>query len=195
MSHSAENFRRGILCCNIFGYRKSLDKRCGEYHDFPSNNFCLTVPKIFVGEPFSVALISGIEKVWIGRGEYQDFPSKNFCLTVLKISLWESFTVALISVSKKVWIRRVGVSRYSVENFLSHSAEKFRRGILYCCSIFGYRESLDRTGRWKYQDFPSKKFCLTVSKSHVGESFIVALISGSEKVYGQQGGGEYQDFP
>ena len=32
-------------------------------------------------------------------------------------------------------------------------------------------------------------------KSHVGESFIVALISGSEKVSGQQGEGEYQDFP
>ena len=117
-SHSAEIFRGGILyCCINFGNRKGLDKRCGEYHDFPSNNFCLTVPKIFVGEPFSVALISGIEKVWIGRGEYQDFPSENFCLTVLKISLGESFTVALISVSEKVWIRRVGVSRYSVEIF------------------------------------------------------------------------------
>ena len=26
--------------------------------------FCLTVPKIFVGESFSVSLISGIEKVF-----------------------------------------------------------------------------------------------------------------------------------
>ena len=104
------------------------------------------MPKIFVGEPFSVALISGIEKVWIGRGEYQDFPSKNFCLTVLKISLGESFTVALISVSEKVWIRRVGVSLYSVENFLSHSAEKFRRGMFHCYSNVGYRKSLDKRG-------------------------------------------------
>ena len=101
---------------------------------------------------------------------------------MLKFSVGESFTVALISVSEKVWIRRLGVSRYSVENFLSHSAEKIRRGILYCCSNFGYRESLDRTGRWKYQEFPSKNFCLTVPKSHVRESFIVALFSGSEKV-------------
>ena len=147
-SHSEENFRGGILYCSInFGNRKGLDRKGRELQGIPSNIFCLTVPKIFVGEPFSVALISGIEKVWIGRGEYQDFPSKNFCLTVLKISLGESFTVALISVSEKVWIRRVGVSLYSVENFLSHSAEKFRRGILYCCSNFGYRESLDRTGR------------------------------------------------
>ena len=47
----------------------------------------------------------------------------------------------------------------------------------------------------EYQDFLSKLFCLTVSKISVGESFTVALISGSEKVYGQEGGREYQDFP
>ena len=32
-------------------------------------------------------------------------------------------------------------------------------------------------------------------KTSVGESFPVALISGSEKVHGQEGGGEYQAFP
>ena len=41
-----------------------MDKKVGEYQDFLSKNFCLTVPKIFVGEPFSVSLISGIEKVY-----------------------------------------------------------------------------------------------------------------------------------
>ena len=35
-----------------------------------------------------------------------------------------------------------GVSRFSVENFMSHSAENFRRGIVYCCIDFGYRKSL-----------------------------------------------------
>ena len=70
--------------------------------------------------------------------------------------------------------------------------KNFRRGILYCCSSFGYRKSLDKRG--EYQDLPSKIFCFTVPKISVGESFTVALISGSEKVYGQEGGGEYQDF-
>ena len=63
-------------------------------HDFASKLFCLTVPKNFVGEPFSLSLISGMEKVWIsgwGGGE---------------------------------------VTSISVENFLSHSAEKFRRTTL-----------------------------------------------------------------
>ena len=65
-----------------------MDKREGEVSRFPSKNFCLTVPKNFLGEPFRVSLVS-----------------KNFML------------------------QRV-ISRISVENFLSHSAEKFRRGAL-----------------------------------------------------------------
>ena len=63
-----------------------------EYQDFPSKTFCLTVPRIFVGKPFSVSLLSGAEEVWIREGE--------------------------------------AVSRLSVENFLSQSAEKFRVGTL-----------------------------------------------------------------
>ena len=64
--------------------------------------FCLTVPKNAVGEPLSLSLISGIEKVWI-RG----------------------------------WGR--GVSRFSVEVFVSHSAEKLRRGIHLCCVSENFR--------------------------------------------------------
>ena len=59
---------------------------------FSVETFRLTVPKNAVGEPFSLSLISGIEKGWI-RG-------------------WGGG----------------GVSRFSVEIFLSHSAETFRRG-------------------------------------------------------------------
>ena len=44
----------------------------------------------------------------------------------------------------------------SVEIFLSHSAEKFRRGILYCCNNFGYQKNLNKRG--EYQDFPSEIF-------------------------------------
>ena len=85
--------------------------------------------KISVGESFTVAIISGIEKVWIrDGGEYQDFPSQIFCLTVLKNFVGEPFSVSLIAGTEKVWIRRAGVSRLSVANFLSHSAEKYRRG-------------------------------------------------------------------
>ena len=42
------------------------------------------MPKVSLGESFTVALISGIEKVWIRVWEYQDFLSIFFCLTVPK---------------------------------------------------------------------------------------------------------------
>ena len=108
------------------------------------------MPKNLVDEPFCAVFQknSGSEKLMDKkRGEFQDFQSKIFCLTVPKISVGESFTVALISGIEKVWIREGGgVSRFSVENFLSHSAENFRRGILYCCNNFGYRKVLDKRG-------------------------------------------------
>ena len=62
------------------------------------------------------------------------------------IFVGEFLNVALIAGTEKVWIRGGGISTYSVEFFLSHSADNFRRGILYCCSIFGYRKSLDKKG-------------------------------------------------
>ena len=74
------------------------------------------------------------------------------------------------------------MSRFSVENFLSHSAETLRRGTLLCCvsENFGLRKSLWIRGRRKYQDFPSKVFCLTVPKKFVREPFRVSLIRVSE---------------
>ncbi len=162
----------------------------GVYQKFPSKILCLTVPtKISVGESFIVALLSGIEKVWRRGGVYQKFPSKILCLTVpTKISVGESFIVALLSGIEKVWRRGGEVSRFSVNNFLSHSAdENFRRRILYCCITFGYRKSLEERGG-RYKDFPSTIFCLTVpTKNSVGESFIVVLISGIEKVWSRGG--------
>ena len=68
--------------------KKFTDKRGVEYQDFPSKTFCITVPRNFVGKPFSVSLLFGADEVWI---------------------------------------REWGISGFSVDNFLSHSAEKFRR--------------------------------------------------------------------
>ena len=82
LPHSAKKFRRGILyCCNNFGYRKILDKRGGgSIKFFRGKIFCITVPKVSVGETFSVALISGIEKFWIreGVGSIKIFSRKFF---------------------------------------------------------------------------------------------------------------------
>ena len=85
-----------MLCFRKFLVaKKFMDKKGGggEYRKFPSKIFCLTVPKNFVGEPFSVSLISGIEKFYASKGYVTIF----------------------------------------CRNFLSHSAETFRRGTLLCC--------------------------------------------------------------
>ena len=52
----------------ISGIEKVWIRDGGEYQDFPSQIFCLTVPKNFVEEPFIVSLIAGTEKVWIRDG-------------------------------------------------------------------------------------------------------------------------------
>ena len=48
----------------ISGSEKFMAKRGGEYQVIPWENFCFTVPKNFVREPFSVSLIPGIENFY-----------------------------------------------------------------------------------------------------------------------------------
>ena len=73
------------------------------------------------------------------------------------------------------------VSRFSCENFSSHSAEKFRRANFQGVTISGYRKTLRSRGLC--HDFTAKKFCLTVPKHFVEEplSAVFQRFSGSEK--------------
>ena len=112
------------------------------------------MPKKFVGESFSVSLISGIESF---------YDSERY-------------------VTSSDFLLKISVSQ----------CRNFRRGNLYCCITFGYQKSLDKGDGC--QDFPSDFFCLTMPKVSVGESFTVALISGTGKVSIRKGS-EYQDFP
>ena len=73
-----------------------MDKREGEVSRFSFENFFLTVPKNFVGQPFRVSLISGIEKFYASEG-YVTIFCRNFCLTVPKISVGEPLSISLIS--------------------------------------------------------------------------------------------------
>ena len=91
--------------------------------------------------------------------------------------------------------REKGVSRFSIENYLYHSAENLRRESFTVALISGIEKNWIGGGGGEYPDIPSKFFCLiTVPKKFVGESFTVALISGTEKVW-RRGRREYQDFP
>ena len=112
----------------LWGIEKVWIKRWGEYQQFPSKIFCPTVPKIAVGEPFSLSLISGIETVWMrkwGGGVYQDFPSKIFCPKVPKKVVGQPFRVSLISGIEKFHTSEGYVTIFC-RYFLSHSTEKFR---------------------------------------------------------------------
>ena len=69
---------------------KFMDEKRGSIKFFRRIIFCRTVSKNALGEPFSLSLVSGMEKVRErelggGRGECQDFRSKLSCLKVPKI--------------------------------------------------------------------------------------------------------------
>ena len=77
-----------------------------------------------------------------------------------------------------------GVSRFSVEKFLSHTAENFRRGDSFSVSlIWGIGRFWIRGGGGSIKIFRGNFFCLIVPKNFVGESLSVSLISGTENVY------------
>ena len=74
----------------------------GEIHYFRSRSFCLTLPKIFVGEPFCAVFqkISGFAEIYGEEGVgYQVFPSKSFCLTVPKLFVEEPFCAVFQKIS------------------------------------------------------------------------------------------------
>ena len=80
-----------------------------------------------------------------------------------------------------------GVSKFSVENFLSHSAGNLRRGESFSVSLIpGIEKFYASEGYVTIFDFMSKFFSLTVPKNLVGEPFCAVFqkISCSEKVYG-----------
>ena len=84
---------------------------------------------------------------------YQDFPSKVFCNTTPKTLAREPLCVVFQKASGSEKDNgyeggRGGVSRFSVEKFLSHNAENFRKGtFLFCVSIkIRWRETLWVTG-------------------------------------------------
>ena len=94
----------------------------GWIHVFPSDNFCLTEPKLFVRERLSALCLRRVPVAIMfleKRGEeYQDFPSKFFHLTMLNHFVREHSYVVFqkLSGSRKFMPKR-GLSRFSVENY------------------------------------------------------------------------------
>ena len=104
----------------------------GEYQDFPSKTFYLRLPESFVGQPFRVSLISGIENFY--ASEFMSLYSVEiFRLTVPKMFVGEPFIGSLIPGIEKFYASEGFVTIFC-QNFLSHSAAKFRREPF--CAVF-----------------------------------------------------------
>ena len=86
--HSGEKFRRGNFLCCCFSYilvaKRYMDKTRGIIKN-SFENFCLTMPKIFVVEPFCPSLFSGIENVYASEGYVTIFRRKFFVSQSRKI--------------------------------------------------------------------------------------------------------------
>ena len=152
--------------------------------------FCLTVPKIFIGEPFHVSPKFWYRKfLWV-RGEGGNitiFGHNFFSLTVPKVFVGEPFSVSLISGMEKLYAYEVNFTIF-YRNFLSYSTEKLCRGTHPCFTkLLVSKSFMDKRGGREYHDFPSKFFCLTVTRIFVGEPLSVSLISGIENFYAYAG--------
>ena len=89
------------------------------------------MPKKFVGEPFSVSLISGIEKIYASDG-YVTIFRRIFFVSEYRKTLQVNHSVLCfrkIPVAKKTKSLKIkgGVSSFCVKKSLSYSSEKFRR--------------------------------------------------------------------
>ena len=101
-----------------------------EYQNFPSKIFRLVVPKKFVGEPFRVSLISGIEKFYAWEVYVTVFRRIFFVSQYRKTLLGNPSVLYFrkFPVANKFMDEKGGISKFSFENFSSRSAKKIRRG-------------------------------------------------------------------
>ena len=126
-----------VLCFRKFLVAKKFMYKSGGgggYDDFPSK-FLSHCTEIFHWRTlccFRKILLSKISCIGGGRGITV---SSNFFVSQdrnEKLCKGTFLFSGIFLVSKKIWIRG-GLSRFSVEIFMSHSAEKFHRGTLLCC--------------------------------------------------------------
>ena len=100
------------------------------YHDFSFNFFCLTVPKNFVGEHFSVSENFGYRKNFMHqRGGITFLRRKILSHTTEKFRWGTLRCFRKFRVSQN-FMHKKGISLNSVEKFLPHSADKIRRRTL-----------------------------------------------------------------
>ena len=109
--------------------------------------FCLTLPNVFVEEPFCVSECLVNRKILSQRGEHHDFVSKKCCFTVTKKIVWNNSVYRQTSgIGKPLCTGGITTFRWKL---LSHSAEKkIRRRTFLCMTRFLLSKNfIDKRGR------------------------------------------------
>ena len=153
----------------------------------PSKISCLKVPKDFVEEPFSLSLVSGIEKIYGSEGyvtilrlKFLSHSAENFRRGTLLWCVSENFWWR-----KSLWIRRGECQNFPLKIFCPKVQKKFGSFI-----NFGHRKICLR-GWGECQDIPSKISCLRVPKIFVGNPSVLCFrkLLVAKKFMDKKGGG------
>ena len=139
MSHSTESYRRGtILCFRNFRLSKKFVPKWGTSR-FSTEKFLSHTAEIVCRGTILTVNSFGYRKNFCLRGLCRDILAKFFSFIVPENIVGEAFFVPQSFWYRKCMDKRRGVPKISVEIFLSHVAEKFRRGTILGCVSKSFR--------------------------------------------------------
>ena len=133
LSHNNEKLPRGTLLCltkflvsEIFMDKRARATEGGSLTLFRQIFFCLTLPKISYGSPLAFHYFRVSKNVRDKGGRGITIFRQKFFVTVPKNYRETLLCFRMFRVLKN-FVPKRGVSRFSIENLLSHSTEKQRR--------------------------------------------------------------------
>ena len=136
---------------------------------FPSKVFCLTIPKILIGNSScfqKISVMGGIE--WTRRAASQISVKFDFASFYRKISFGTLRCLREILAAKSFYGCQGVIPRFSVDIFLSHITANFFWHFFGVSKYFWQRKvCMDE--RKEYNVFPSKNFWITVSEKFIGK--------------------------
>ena len=134
LSHSNKKSCRGTLLRFTTSWYRKVPCTLGCKTQISVELFWLTVLRVFVGKPFSVSILSDISIIFIHRRGKSQYFVEFFCLTLAKQKSDEPIGFPGTFGHQKKFCMRGGISCFSVEKTLSHSAKKLR-GDPFCVSL------------------------------------------------------------
>ena len=137
----------------------------------------LTVPKNFVGDSFS------FQKIFLSKKLMDRKRISRFSLETFLSDSPEKIPSVTILIEKISGIQKLHKMVYHdfVENWFSHSTDKFRRGTLLFSENYYYQKFLG-IGRG-YHDFLWEFFCFTVPKKIPKRTLLFQKTSGLKKLH------------